>query len=131
VSTDVSVEQVERVDKPWGHEEIVALLEGHYVGKVLTIDAGQKLSLQHHVNKDETLCVESGRISVEYGADVDDLRLLTLLPGQRVHVQPLLLHRITAIIDSRVLETSTARLGWREDVVRHSDLYGRAGTSRP
>jgi len=34
-----------RVDKPWGHEEIWAQTE-RYVGKVLVVRAGARLSLQ-------------------------------------------------------------------------------------
>jgi len=130
-SAQLRADRVERVEKPWGLEEIVALVEGRYVGKVLTIDAGRSLSLQHHEVKDETLCVETGHISIEYGHDVDDLRVLDLQPGDRLNIRPGLLHRITAVTGSRVLETSTAAPGWREDVVRHADLYGRAGTNRP
>jgi len=124
-------QRVERIEKPWGLEEIVAVVEGRYVGKVLTIEAGKSLSLQHHESKDESLCVETGQVSIEYGHDAEDLRVLTLQPGERVHIRAGLLHRITAVTGSRVLETSTAALGWREDIVRHADAYGRAGTRRP
>jgi mannose-6-phosphate isomerase-like protein (cupin superfamily) len=125
------VEPVERVDKPWGYEEIVAVLEGRYVGKVLTITAGHALSLQHHREKDETLAVQSGQVTVEYGPDAQHLRTVTLQPGQRLLIRAPVVHRITAVSDSRVLETSTAHPGWREDVVRLEDSYGRAGTSSP
>ncbi len=125
------VEQVERVDKPWGHEEIFAVLEGRYVGKVLTIGAGRALSLQHHRNKDETLAVQTGEIRVEYGPDRTHLTSVTLAPGERLLIRAYVIHRITAIKDSCVLEASTARPGWRDDVVRLDDHYGREGTSAP
>ena len=35
-----------RVEKPWGHEEIWAETE-NYLGKLLFIRAGHRLSLQH------------------------------------------------------------------------------------
>jgi mannose-6-phosphate isomerase len=52
-----------RVDKPWGYELIWAETD-RYVGKVLHITAGQKLSRQYHVRKDETFLVESGEMDL-------------------------------------------------------------------
>jgi hypothetical protein len=48
-----------------------------------------------------------------------------------VHVQPGVLHRLRALDDSVFVEASTADPGWREDVVRIEDRYGRDGTSAP
>ncbi|HVY36975.1 MAG TPA: cupin, partial [Polyangia bacterium] len=47
---------MKRVEKPWGHEMIWAVTD-RYVGKVLHIKAGHKLSLQYHNKKDETVMV--------------------------------------------------------------------------
>ena len=125
------VETFERVAKPWGHEEIVAILEGGYVGKVLHVTAGGVLSLQRHVRKDETLAVQSGRVRIEHGPDRDQLRTTTLQPGDRLLIRSGVVHRISADVDSVILETSTAHPGWRTDVVRLEDRYGREGTSAP
>ncbi|MDB4892500.1 MAG: hypothetical protein JWL61_4355, partial [Gemmatimonadetes bacterium] len=46
--------EVRHVPKPWGHETIWAATD-LYVGKILHINAGQKLSVQYHVQKDETV----------------------------------------------------------------------------
>ncbi len=126
-----AVEEFERVDKPWGYEQITALLEGKYVGKVLCITAGSALSLQHHLRKEETLAVANGRVSIELGPDSAHLKTFTLEAGQRLLIRAGVVHRITAITDAQVIETSTAYPGWREDIVRHQDLYGRQGTTRP
>ena len=56
---------MKRVEKPWGHEMIWAVTD-RYVGKVLHIKAGQKLSLQYHQKKDETVMVWSGRMNFEH-----------------------------------------------------------------
>jgi mannose-6-phosphate isomerase len=48
-----------------------------------------------------------------------------------VHVPAAVLHRITALSDLLFAEASTAAPGWREDVVRLSDRYGRSGTAAP
>ena len=50
-----------RVEKPWGHELIWAHTE-RYVGKILVIEAGKRLSLQRHEVKDESILVLSGRL---------------------------------------------------------------------
>ncbi|MEO8437270.1 MAG: hypothetical protein ABI562_02350, partial [Chloroflexota bacterium] len=50
-----------RVDKPWGHELIWAHTD-RYVGKILVIEAGKRLSLQRHLVKDESILVTSGRL---------------------------------------------------------------------
>src|SRR5690606_26326867 len=39
--------EIKRVPKPWGHELWWAQTE-HYVGKILFVKAGHKLSLQYH-----------------------------------------------------------------------------------
>ena len=57
-----------RVEKPWGHEIIWAETED-YVGKVLHINAGHRLSKQYHEVKEETVYVIKG---VLYNYDKDD-----------------------------------------------------------
>ena len=126
-----TVVTVEQVPKPWGHEEIFAILEGSYVGKILHIVAGGELSLQRHLAKDETVAVQSGRVRIDHGPDADHLRTATLLPGDCLRIRPHVVHRISADVDSVVLETSTAGPGWRTDVVRLEDRYGRGGTTLP
>jgi mannose-6-phosphate isomerase-like protein (cupin superfamily) len=121
----------ERVDKPWGHEEIFAVVEGRYVGKLLTVRAGESLSLQYHEQKDETIALVSGRAELDLGTAADSLRAVALDVGTSVHVPPGLLHRLRALDDSVFVEASTADPGWREDVVRLEDRYGRDGTSAP
>jgi mannose-6-phosphate isomerase-like protein (cupin superfamily) len=121
----------ERVDKPWGHEQIFAVVEGQYVGKLLTVRAGESLSLQYHDHKDETIALVSGRAELDLGEAADSLRRVPLEVGTSVHVPPGLLHRLRALDDSVLVEASTADPGWREDVVRIEDRYGRHGTSAP
>ena len=121
----------ERVDKPWGHEQIFAVVEGRYVGKVLTVTAGESLSLQYHEQKDETIALLSGRAELDLGPSANSLRSIALEVGTSVHVPPGLLHRLRALDDSVLVEASSADPGWREDVVRLEDRYGRDGTSAP
>lgn len=120
------VEPVRRVEKPWGHEDWFALVPGLFCGKAIHVQAGQSLSLQYHVEKEETVSVQSGRLLFEVGLTEDALESFELLPGESVHLTPGTRHRMTAIEDTVVLEASTTQL---DDVVRLEDRYGRAGVS--
>ena len=116
-----------RVEKPWGHEVIWAETD-RYVGKVLHIKAGEKLSLQYHRHKDETVMVWAGRIRFEHFADGEAPKFRDLGPGEAFHVTPGLRHRMIALEDTDIFEVSTTEL---DDVVRLEDAYGRQGTSKP
>jgi mannose-6-phosphate isomerase len=117
--------------KPWGHETIYAGIEGKYVGKVIHVTAGRSLSLQYHERKEETICLISGEADIQYGAADGDLTTRRFCPRDVIHLPPGVVHRVTAITDIIFAETSTAPRGWREDVVRLEDAYGRTGTSAP
>ena len=125
------VYQAPRQEKPWGHEVIFAGVDGKYVGKILHITAGHGLSLQYHREKDETISVLSGAALVEHGPSADALVSQHFGPGDTIHLPAGTVHRITAITDLMVAEASTAEPGWREDVVRLEDKYGRSGTAAP
>jgi mannose-6-phosphate isomerase len=125
------VYQAPRQDKPWGHEVIFAGVDGKYVGKIMHVTAGHALSLQYHREKDETQFVLSGAALVEYGPSADALVSQHFGPGDTLHLPAGTVHRITAITDLVVAEASTAELGWREDVVRLEDKYGRSGSTAP
>ena len=112
-----------RVDKPWGHEVIWAET-ARYVGKVLHITAGHRLSRQYHRVKDETLLVQTGEMDLEVGA-AGELKTVRMQPGDTFHVTPGLVHRMIAVTDVAVVEVSTPEL---DDVVRLEDAYGREGS---
>ena len=122
------VSAVKRVDKPWGHEELFALVDGKFCGKAIHVNAGHSLSLQYHEEKEETISVQSGRLKVEIGRHEDSLEEFELEPGESIHLLPLTRHRVTAIVDTVMLEASTTQL---MDVVRLEDRYGRTGTNAP
>jgi len=113
---------MQRVDKPWGYELIWAKTD-RYVGKVLHINAGHRLSLQYHNKKDETIHLWSGRLTlvVDEGKGLIEREMK---PGESYHIRPGTKHRMIAINDCDILEASTPEL---DDVVRLEDSYGRAG----
>jgi mannose-6-phosphate isomerase len=115
-----------RVEKPWGYELIWAETS-RYVGKILHITAGEKLSRQYHERKDETFLVQAGEMDLEVG-DGPDRRTLRMGPRDAFHCPPGTVHRMVAVTDVDVVEVSTPEL---DDVVRLEDAYGRKGTSTP
>jgi mannose-6-phosphate isomerase-like protein (cupin superfamily) len=115
-----------RVEKPWGYELVWAETE-RYVGKILHIRAGQRLSRQYHNKKDETFLVESGAMDLEIGAG-PELRTIRMNARDSYHCTPKTVHRMVAVTDVDVVEVSTPEL---DDVVRLEDAYGREGTSKP
>lgn len=119
-----AVDRPRVVPKPWGYEEIFALVEGKYCGKVLHVRTGHALSLQYHRQKDEVISVFSGTARVLVGPTVDQLSEVVLRAGEGLHLPPGVIHRIAAVTDLVMLEASTTEL---DDVVRLSDDYGRAG----
>jgi mannose-6-phosphate isomerase len=123
--------QAARQDKPWGHEIIFAAVEGKYAGKIIHVTAGHSLSLQYHRQKEETISVLSGAGLIEHGPAAGELSSQHFGPGDTIHLPPGAVHRVTAITDLTFAEASTAAAGWREDVVRLEDKYGRSGTSAP
>ncbi len=122
------VSRVTRQDKPWGHEELFALVDGKFCGKAIHVSAGHALSLQYHEQKEEVISVQSGRLRCEVGLTEDALEVFELEPGESVHLLPGVRHRVTALVDTVMLEASTTQL---HDVVRLEDRYGRQGTSAP
>jgi quercetin dioxygenase-like cupin family protein len=115
------------VQKPWGYEIWYAWTD-QYVGKIIHVNAGQKLSLQYHNLKDETSYLLKGRMHLTKGPDADHLTITEIGQGHQWRNLPLEVHTIEAIEDSDVLEVSTPHL---DDVVRLKDAYGREGTSKP
>ena len=116
-----------RVEKPWGHELIWAHTD-RYVGKILVIETGQRLSLQRHRVKDESILVSSGRLRLALEDDQGTVQIEELGPGEHRHVPTGRIHRYEAIERCTLIEVSTPEL---DDVVRLEDDFGREGTSAP
>jgi quercetin dioxygenase-like cupin family protein len=111
-----------QINKPWG-QEIVWAETKDYVGKLIYINKGHKLSRQYHKIKEETILVKSGTLRLEVGAK-EYLNEYDLSEGECFHITPNIIHRFCALIgDVVLLEVSTPHL---EDVVRLEDDYDRA-----
>jgi mannose-6-phosphate isomerase len=116
-----------RVEKPWGHEMIWAWTD-RYVGKLLIIETGRRLSFQYHELKDEWIQILSGRLRLTLENDDGDLEVRDLGPGDGTRVATGRRHRYEALETCTLIEVSTPEL---EDVVRLEDDFGREGTNAP
>lgn len=107
---------IKQVEKPWGKEEWWAQTE-HYVGKLLHVKARERLSLQYHRYKEETMYLLHGEIKMT----LDD-HVTHMTPGGIVHIPPNTIHRVEAITDAVIIEVSTPEV---DDIVRIHDDYAR------
>lgn len=117
----MAIQDIQKVEKPWGHELIWAKTHD-YVGKILFIKKGHKLSLQYHREKEETIFLQSGHMLFLIESDTGKMEEVHLMPGQAHHIAPTKKHRMIAVEDCTVFEVSTPQLS---DVVRLEDGYGR------
>jgi mannose-6-phosphate isomerase len=111
-----------RVDKPWGHELRWAVTE-RYLGKVIHIGAGHRLSLQYHERKDESILVLRGTLELVLEDSAGVLRSHRLAAGESARVPTGRRHRFVASWgDVDLIEVSSPEI---DDVVRIEDAYGR------
>ena len=138
-------EQVKMVTKPWGWEKWLAhgKPEFPYAFKMIHIKAPHRTSLQFHRYKQESIYLLSGKARLHYSdaaidaerfakggyspaeteAIVAGLKTRPFNPGETLHVMPCHLHRMEALEDITMLETSTTEL---DDVFRVQDDAKRA-----
>ena len=112
------------VQKPWGHE-IRFAENDKYLGKILYIAKGHRLSRQYHEIKDETIMVYEGTLTLELGLpDSKSFETKQLHYGDRYRILPGVIHRFCAGDDGPVvlIEVSTPEIN---DVVRLEDDYKR------
>ena len=116
------------VDKPWGSELIWAETE-RYVGKVISINPGQRLSLQYHEIKDEAILVTSGTLRLHLEDAEGEMGIVDLVPGEHCRIPVGRKHRFEALDEPvQLTEISTPELN---DVVRLEDDFAREGTHEP
>lgn len=104
-----------KVDKPWGYEIHWVKPDAPYIGKVLHIQAGKRLSLQVHDAKQESWFITSGQAKVIWENNRGELIETDLVPGQGYSTHIGQKHRLVGITDCDILEVSTPEKGttWR------------------
>ena len=114
-STFSTAAYVKRVEKPWGYE-LHWVPEGlPYMGKVLHIDAGKRLSMQVHDQKQEGYFIISGRGAIIWENNNGELIETELKPGVGYRTSVGQKHRLKGITDCDIIEASTPEAGttWR------------------
>ena len=118
------IRQPSILKKPWGTEEIWCNATG-YVGKILTINANQRLSRKYHKVRNHTIRILECNLTVEVGPfeTRGEITEVKLTPGNAYHVPPMVIHRFCAGSEGVVLaEVSNAGAS---DAVRLEDDYRR------
>ena len=107
------------VEKPWGFEHIWAETDD-YVAKMLHIEPNQRLSLQYHEIKEETVYVIEGTLLNWTDETSPPQKFRT---GSVYHVKPGTVHRFGSSGQAvKLIEISTPEL---DDVIRLADDYKR------
>ena len=145
MSIDIKkIQDIKKVDKPWGYEKWIA--DGspnfRYALKEILLKSKFKSSIQFHEFKEETNYIQKGEGILHYNPDpinfekyknneysedefidiMNNLKKQKLYPGMVFHIKPGIIHRVEAITDLTMIESSTIEL---DDVVRLNDEWGR------
>ena len=96
------------VEKGWGYEKWIVNTP-EYCGKILHVEKGKRCSWHYHLVKEETFYVQSGRVMVFIGEDsnVEEAEMLTLAPGESLHISPGMRHFFFGLTDVDIFEFST------------------------
>jgi mannose-6-phosphate isomerase-like protein (cupin superfamily) len=111
-----------QIDKPWGYELHWVPADAPYMGKVIHINAGARLSLQVHDEKSESWFLMSGKAAVIWENAQGELIQTELQPGVGYTTQVGQRHRLIGVTDCDVLEVSTPESG---TTYRLEDDYAR------
>jgi mannose-6-phosphate isomerase-like protein (cupin superfamily) len=106
---------VKKVEKPWGYELHWVPQGLPYMGKVLHINAGCRLSLQAHDKKQESYWLVAGECNLVIENTQGELETIKLEKGKGYTTMIGQRHRHQAVTDCDVLEVSTPEEGmtWR------------------
>jgi len=139
-----TMEQVKKINKPWGYEKWIAdgSPDFKYALKEILFRANFKSSIQFHEFKEETNYIQKGKGVLHYSSvpidikkfrhgkysegEIDEiisnLQKQELTPGMVFHVKPGIIHRVEAVEDLTLIESSTIEL---DDVYRINDEWER------
>ena len=102
---------VKRIEKPWGYELHWVKDDKPYMGKVIHINAGARLSLQIHDKKQESWLLIKGQAKVIWDNNQGELIETELLPSQGFTTEVGQRHRLVGITNCDILEVSTPEIG--------------------
>lgn len=102
---------IKRIKKPWGYE-LHFVPEGMpYMGKLLHIDSGKRLSLQSHDQKEESWFLIKGRVKIIWDDENGELTETEMRIGSGYTCKVNQRHRLVGITDCDIIEVSTPERG--------------------
>lgn len=113
---------IRRIDKPWGFELHFVPDGMSYVGKLIHINKGKRLSLQVHDKKQESWFIIKGKAKVIWDNTQGNLVETELKQGKGYTCQIGQRHRLVGIQDADIIEVSTPEIG---TTFRLEDDYNR------
>jgi mannose-6-phosphate isomerase-like protein (cupin superfamily) len=108
-------------ERPWGTEDLLAIVSKQFSVKRLHLNKGSKGGLQYHRLKDEVAILISGQLLIRFDVGDGVLRERILNPGQTAHFPAGFVHQEEALADCEIIEASTPHFN---DRVRVEEKYG-------
>lgn len=126
---------VKRIEKPWGYELHWVPADAPYMGKVLHLNEGGRLSLQVHDAKQESWFIIGGNGAVIWEDAQGTLVETILQPGVGYSTKIGQKHRLVGLSGGcDIIEASTPELGttWRldDDYARPHETPGQRAKER-
>ena len=112
------------VEKAWGHEEWI-VNNDKYCGKKLVFKKSHRCSMHYHKIKDETFYLLYGQMLIELEQKDGSIQKRVITPGDIQHITVGLPHRMTALVDSAIIEFSTFHMdsdSYRREIGGKIDL---------
>lgn len=113
---------VKRVEKPWGYELHFVPENKPYIGKIEHINAGARMSLQIHDQKQESWFLMSGQAKIIWENTKGELIETIMESGKGYSCEIGQKHRLAGITDCDIIEVSTPEMGTTQ---RLEDDYQR------
>ncbi len=111
LSTFLTDSHVKRIDKPWGYEIHWTPADLPYMGKLIHVNEGARLSLQVHDKKQESWFIIKGRGKVIWENTQGELIETELEEGKGYSCALGQRHRLAGITDCDIIEVSTPEIG--------------------
>lgn len=102
---------VKKIEKPWGYELHWTPSDLPYMGKLIHVNEGARLSLQVHDKKHESWCLINGRGKVIWENTNGELIETELEKGKGYSCALGQRHRLAGITDCDIIEVSTPEIG--------------------
>ncbi|MBU1031979.1 cupin [Patescibacteria group bacterium] len=102
---------VRKIEKPWGYELHWVPENKSYMGKVLHINAGARISLQTHDKKQESWFLIGGEAKIIWDNEKGELIETIMEKGKGYACQINQRHRLAGITDCDIIEVSTPEMG--------------------